>query len=292
MGEVDVIIGIRIKHKSNRIAISQSYYIGKVLKKFNYFDCTPVSTHMDTSEKLMPNNGHAISQPKYSWVIRCLMYDMTCIRPDIAFVVGKLSRYTSNPVLEGYTDASWINNTEDNSSTNGWVFMLGGANTGKEAEWLRNLILKIPLWSKPIVPISILCDSVATLENAYSQMYNGKSRHLGVKHSMIREVIMNGVNRNSSSPKRIHFINTITNINKEEEPEEGEIIEPNAIKNNNHSTIKMKEKEGEGKSRDLKQDDPDNRAHSNTKEVDEVDESEESEEVEEEVDKEEDDDPE
>nr|GEY19600.1 zinc finger, CCHC-type [Tanacetum cinerariifolium] len=29
----------------------------QVLKKFNYFDCTPVSTPMDTSEKLVPNNG-------------------------------------------------------------------------------------------------------------------------------------------------------------------------------------------------------------------------------------------
>ncbi|GKF09376.1 zinc finger, CCHC-type containing protein, partial [Tanacetum coccineum] len=57
IGEADVIIDIRIKHESNGIAISQSYYIEKVLKKFNYFDCTPVSTPMDTSEKLMPNNG-------------------------------------------------------------------------------------------------------------------------------------------------------------------------------------------------------------------------------------------
>nr|GEV39114.1 zinc finger, CCHC-type [Tanacetum cinerariifolium] len=57
MGEVDVIIGIRIKHGSNRILISQSYYIENVLKKFNYCDCTPVSTSMDTSQNLMPNNG-------------------------------------------------------------------------------------------------------------------------------------------------------------------------------------------------------------------------------------------
>ncbi|GJU66055.1 zinc finger, CCHC-type containing protein [Tanacetum coccineum] len=32
----------------------------------------------------------------YSKVIGCLMYAMTCIRPHIAFDVGKLSRYTSN----------------------------------------------------------------------------------------------------------------------------------------------------------------------------------------------------
>ncbi|GKD49141.1 zinc finger, CCHC-type containing protein [Tanacetum coccineum] len=57
MGEANVILGIRIKHESNGIEISQSHYIEKILNKFNYFDCTPVSTPMDTSEKLMPNNG-------------------------------------------------------------------------------------------------------------------------------------------------------------------------------------------------------------------------------------------
>ncbi|GJY48350.1 hypothetical protein Tco_0438306 [Tanacetum coccineum] len=127
--------------------------------------------------------------------------------------------YTGYPsVLEGYTDASWISNIEDNSSTSGWVFLLGGgaitwaskkqtcitgstlesefvalAAVGKEAEWLKNLLLEIPLWCKPIAPISIRCDSAATLAKAYSQMYNGKSRHLGVRNSMIRELITNGV---------------------------------------------------------------------------------------------------
>ncbi|GKF51679.1 hypothetical protein Tco_0148146 [Tanacetum coccineum] len=136
----------------------------------------------------MSNNGQVVSQLEYSRVICCLMYAMTCTRPDIAFAVGKLSRfthgtqhlqairrvlkylkktmdysliYTGYPsVLEGYTDASWISNTEDNSST---------------------------------TPISIRCDSVATLVKAYSQMYNEKSRHLGVRHSMICELITNGV---------------------------------------------------------------------------------------------------
>nr|GEV79195.1 zinc finger, CCHC-type [Tanacetum cinerariifolium] len=50
-----------------------------------------------------------ISASEYSRVIGCLMYAMTCTRPDIAFAVGKLN-----------------SNTEDNSSTSGWVFLLGG----------------------------------------------------------------------------------------------------------------------------------------------------------------------
>nr|GEX53424.1 zinc finger, CCHC-type [Tanacetum cinerariifolium] len=149
--------------------------------------------------------------------LRFFMKDMG--KADV-ILVGKLSRYTSNPgtqhwqaiqrvlkylkktinykltytsypsMLEGYTDVSWISNSEDNSSTR--EFMLGGA-TSKEVEWLRNLILKISLWSKPIALISICCNNVATLAKAYSQMYNRKSTHLGVRHSMIRELVMNGV---------------------------------------------------------------------------------------------------
>ncbi|GJX13039.1 zinc finger, CCHC-type containing protein [Tanacetum coccineum] len=145
-----------------------------------------VSNPMDISEKLMPNNGQVVSQREYSKVIGCLMYAMTCTRPDISFAVGKLSRYTSNTgtqhwqtiqprfstevlkktmdyrieiywlssVLEGYTIAAGINNTKDLSSISGCVI---------------------------------------TLAKAYSQMYNGKSRHLGVRHSMIRELITNEV---------------------------------------------------------------------------------------------------
>nr|GEW03501.1 zinc finger, CCHC-type [Tanacetum cinerariifolium] len=94
--------------------LSSSHYIKKEVKKFNYFDCTPFSTPMDTSEKLMPNNGQVVSQLEHSRV-------------------------------------------------------------------------------KPISSISICCDSAVTLAKAYSQMYNRKSRHLGVRHSMIRELIMNGV---------------------------------------------------------------------------------------------------
>ncbi|GJY53858.1 putative reverse transcriptase domain-containing protein [Tanacetum coccineum] len=81
--------------------------------------------------------------------------------------------YTGYPlVLEVYTNASWISNTEDNFVYKCWL-------AGKEAELLKNLILEILLWSKPIAPISIHCNSAATLANAYIQMYNGKSRHLG-----------------------------------------------------------------------------------------------------------------
>nr|GEW50635.1 zinc finger, CCHC-type [Tanacetum cinerariifolium] len=177
---------------------------------------------MDPVEKLKPNTWKPVDQLEYSRAIGCLMYAMTSTKPDIAYAVGRLSRFTSNlsrqqwkaitrvfkylrgtkdyglsyvgypSVLEGYSDASWINHVEDSSSTSGWVFLLGGA-AGKEAEWLRNLIHEIPIWPKPIAPIYIRCDSAPIMARAYNQIYNVKSRHLGVRHSMVRELIRNGV---------------------------------------------------------------------------------------------------
>nr|GEW59923.1 hypothetical protein [Tanacetum cinerariifolium] len=156
------------------------------MKDIGEADVILVSTPMDTREKLMPNNSQAVSLLEYSMVIGCLMYALTCTRPDIAFAVGKLSRYT-----KGYIDASKKKTYIIGSTTESEFVAL--ATAGKEAEWLRNLILKISLWSKPIASISILCDSATTLAKAYSQMYNRKSRHLGVRHSMICELIMNRV---------------------------------------------------------------------------------------------------
>ncbi|XP_075494871.1 secreted RxLR effector protein 161-like [Primulina tabacum] len=82
---------------------------------------------------------------------------MSCTRPDIAYAVIKLSRFTSNPgvehwkaiirllrylrytrdhrlhysrypaVIEGYNDANWISDMKDSKSTSRFVFTLGGA---------------------------------------------------------------------------------------------------------------------------------------------------------------------
>ena len=67
------------------------------------------------------------------------------------------------------------------------------ATTSKEAEWLRGLLLEIPIWPKPMAPISLHCDSQATLAKAYSNMYNGKSRHIGLRHSYVRGLIKDDV---------------------------------------------------------------------------------------------------
>nr|GEU40768.1 hypothetical protein [Tanacetum cinerariifolium] len=156
--------------------------IAFVVGKLSWYTSNPVSTPTNTNEKLIPTNGQAVSQLEYSRLIGYLMYVMTCSRPEIAFVVGELSAI------------SWASKKQTciTGSTIEYEFVALAA-AGKESEWLKNMLLEIPLWSKPIEHISIRCDSAATLAKAYSQMYNGKSRHLGVRHSMIHELITNGV---------------------------------------------------------------------------------------------------
>jgi hypothetical protein len=84
------------------------------------------------------------------------MYLASATRPDISFVVYKLSRFVSNPgddhwhalervmrylkgtmsygirytghpkVLEGFCDANWISDADKLYATSGYVFLLGG----------------------------------------------------------------------------------------------------------------------------------------------------------------------
>ena len=67
------------------------------------------------------------------------------------------------------------------------------AAAGKEAEWLRNMLLDIKLWPKPMPAISLRCDSQAIMSRAYSNVYNGKSRHISLRHEYVRQLINDGI---------------------------------------------------------------------------------------------------
>ncbi|GKA38068.1 retrovirus-related pol polyprotein from transposon TNT 1-94 [Tanacetum coccineum] len=222
MNEVDTILGIKVKRHSGGYALNQCHYIDKIIDKFQHLNIEEANTPYESSCKMVENNGRAVAQVEYASAIGCLMYATHCTRPDIAYAVCKLSRYTSNPsqdhwkaigrvfgylkrtrqlalyydrfpaVLEGYSDASWITGSSDSKSTTGWIFTLGGgavcwgskkqtcithstmeaeflalAAAGKEAEWLRNMLLDIELWPQPMPAISLHCDSQSTLSRAY-----------------------------------------------------------------------------------------------------------------------------
>ena len=156
MGLSDVILRINIKRTSDGLVLSQSHYVDNILGKFDKDNSGIARTPVDVTVHFSKNKGESVAQVEYSRVIGSLMYLMSCTRPDIAYVVNKLSRYTSNPgamhwqgimrvlkylrftrdyglhyigypaVLEGYSDANWISNDKDSKSHSGYVFTLGG----------------------------------------------------------------------------------------------------------------------------------------------------------------------
>jgi hypothetical protein len=75
----------------------------------------------------------------------------------------------------------------------------------KEAEWLKNLLMEILIWPKPMSFISLHCDRHATFSWAYGHIYNGKSRHIGLKHSYVRQLFTDGL-------ITIDFVRSVQNL--------------------------------------------------------------------------------
>jgi hypothetical protein len=131
--------------------------VEKVLSHFDYTDSKRSPTPYDSS--LVPRKNKRIrrDQLRYSQIIGSLMYLASAIRPNISFVVSKLSRFTSNlgddswhalervmhylvstmdykiyyfvypTVLEGYSDVNWIPDMDELYAMSGYVCTLGGA---------------------------------------------------------------------------------------------------------------------------------------------------------------------
>ena len=69
------------------------------MKKYNYHDCKHVITPFDSSVHLFPvnNDNDVVNQKEYASIIGSLRYAINCTRPNIAYAIGVLSRFTSKP---------------------------------------------------------------------------------------------------------------------------------------------------------------------------------------------------
>ena len=88
LGETSVILGIKITRSEKRISLDQSYYIEKILKKYNYLDCKYANTPYDHSVKLFKNTDEGVRQSNYTSIIGNLWYAINFTRPDVAYVMG------------------------------------------------------------------------------------------------------------------------------------------------------------------------------------------------------------
>ncbi|XP_076917942.1 uncharacterized protein LOC143578165 [Bidens hawaiensis] len=187
LGLADVILGVQITRTQNGLILSQYHYVDKILEKFNKDNTRVASNSIDTIHHLSKNRGEGVAQLEYSIIIGSLMYLRTCTRPDLAYAVSRLSRYTSNPSVE-----HWKTITRILRSTMELEF-IALDKCGEEAEWLRQFMEDIPIWLKPLSAICIHCDSQSAIGRAHSVMYNGKSRHIRRRHNTVRQLLTTSV---------------------------------------------------------------------------------------------------
>nr|GEY04784.1 zinc finger, CCHC-type [Tanacetum cinerariifolium] len=116
LGEADVILGIKILQNQNRLMLTQSHYIEKILKRFDSFNCLPVSTSFEVGIL----SRHTSSPGKEHWDVVNQVFKY--LKKTIDYGL----EFEDPSVLEGYTDESWITDQEDYTSTSEWIFTVAG----------------------------------------------------------------------------------------------------------------------------------------------------------------------
>ena len=160
LGLIKDYLGVEIDYDLNKgtLKLNQTKYLNKVLERFNINNKNPKYTPLKANIKLEPNKGMA-KETEITWfqaAIGCLLYLAIITRPDIAFSVILLARFSSNPSLEhinavnnvfnylsktinlgiiytkdgnnnyisGYCDADYAGDIASAKSTSGYVFYI------------------------------------------------------------------------------------------------------------------------------------------------------------------------
>ena len=165
LGEANYILGIKLwrDQKNRMLGLSQAGYIDKILTRFSMQNSKkrllPFKHGVSLSDDERPKTleeEKTMRQVPYASVVGSLIYAMLCIRPDICYSVGIVSRYQSNlgpkhweavkHILKylrrtrdyllvyrckdlipiGYTNSDFQSDLDFKKSTLGCVFTLGG----------------------------------------------------------------------------------------------------------------------------------------------------------------------
>ncbi|SCV72172.1 BQ2448_4866 [Microbotryum intermedium] len=159
LGQAEYILGIQIKRgQDGSITLSQERYLRDILAKFQFSDAKPASIPMQPGVVLDFQESDASPQDRtrYLQAIGSLMYAAVGTRPDLAFVVSYLARFSQHPgpahwaaikqvlryikgTLElgltyrkatdefhGYSDANWGACLSTSRSTMGYAFLYSG----------------------------------------------------------------------------------------------------------------------------------------------------------------------
>jgi hypothetical protein len=106
LGPTEYLLGVKIERDRSKrtLSLSQRKYILDILMRYGFGSCSTVSTPMNPgvnlSQDQCPKSKEELEEMRsvpYAHAVGALMYLAISSRPDIAYVVGVLSRFSSNP---------------------------------------------------------------------------------------------------------------------------------------------------------------------------------------------------
>ncbi|CAI7843831.1 unnamed protein product, partial [Closterium sp. NIES-54] len=252
LGELRSYLSLRITRDRARrtITLTQSHMVHQVLQRFGFQFSSPQPTPLSTSHLLSapPSDESVEPSGPYPELVGCLMYLMTCTRPDLMYPLSLLARYVAPGrhrkvhwdaakrvlrylcsssgmglvlggrglvVLTSHADASWVDDSAMQRSSQGYTFSLGsgslswrstcsssvlsssceaeiyaGAMASQELRWLTYLLTD--LGEQPRSPPVLYVDNKAMISLCQEHRLEHRTKHITLRYVLARELQQRG----------------------------------------------------------------------------------------------------
>ncbi len=100
LGKLTHFLGIDFEQSVDCVKMSQHMYVEKILERFDMQNCKSRATPCEQKLNCTDNAEVMSDVRKYREAVGSLIYLATCTRPDLSFVVSKLSQYFTRPTVE------------------------------------------------------------------------------------------------------------------------------------------------------------------------------------------------
>jgi hypothetical protein len=127
LGLLSYYLGIEVHQLQGEITLTQAAYARKILERAGLGNCNPCSMPMDQCLQLKKvDDGNIVDATEYRSLIGSLRY-LVNTRPDIAHVVGVVSRHMEAPGKEHWAAVKQILRYIRDTQAYGCRYVSGGA---------------------------------------------------------------------------------------------------------------------------------------------------------------------